>query len=223
VVEESPPKVLASGAASVGINATIVEDLTRAEDFVHRRCGTVFVRQDDPFILEEMGATAPPEEHEYLVCPVLPERVKSIYKIDVLVLDGKVQRHEFARVDTCSSSKLIDAAAVPAEVDVPPCSQPGLTDASRNTIFVEGLARIPLRIGNLQTVLPMYVMKSLQMPILLGTPCVDRYVESIRPQSRQIKLVEGSAVAILNNDDKAAIVRVTELAYLAPLSETVVR
>jgi hypothetical protein len=155
VVEESPPKVLASGAASVGINATIVEDVTRAEDFVHRRCGTVFVRPDDPFILEEMGATEPPEEHEYLVCPVLPEIVKSIYKIDVLVLDGKVQRHEFAGVDTCSSSNLIDAAAVPAEVDLHPCSQRGLTDASRNMIFVESLAMIPLRIGNLQTVLPM--------------------------------------------------------------------
>jgi hypothetical protein len=61
------------------------------------------------------------------------------------------------------------------------------------------------------------------MPILLGTPWIDRYVESIRPQSRQIKLVEGGAVAIFNNHDKAAIVRVTEISYLAPFSETVVR
>jgi hypothetical protein len=82
---------------------------------------------------------------------------------------------------------------------------------------------IPMRIGTLQTVLPMYVMKNLPMPMLLGTPLIDRYVESIKPQNRQIKLVEGRVVAVLNNHDKAAIVRVTEITYLAPFWETVVR
>jgi hypothetical protein len=69
----------------------------------------------------------------------------------------------------------------------------------------------------------MYVMKSLPIPLLLGTPWIDRYVEVIKPQNRHIKLVEGSVVAILNNHDKAAIVHVTDIAYFAPFSETVVR
>jgi hypothetical protein len=114
VVETSPPKVLASDTTSVGINATIVKDMTRGGDFVRRRCVTVFARPDDPFVLEEIGATEPPEENEYLACPVLPEIVKSVYEIDVLVLDGEVQRHVFAGVVTCSLWNLIDAAAVPA-------------------------------------------------------------------------------------------------------------
>jgi hypothetical protein len=83
---------------------------------------TVFARPDDPFVLEKIGATEPPEENEYLACPMLPEIVKSVYNIDVLVLDGEIQRLVFAGVDTYSLPNLIDAAAVPAKVEVRPCS-----------------------------------------------------------------------------------------------------
>jgi hypothetical protein len=86
------------------------------------------------------------------------------------------------------------------------------------------MARLNIRLGDLEHNLSVYVANYLPLTLLLGTSFQRRYVSNISWHQICALLVDCSRVYMIDvTTDKVAVVRDAHQAYLAPMSETIVR
>jgi hypothetical protein len=88
---------------------------------------------------------------------------------------------------------------------------------------VHGVVMLSIRLGEVEDVISTYVVRGLPLPMLSGTPFTNRYVRYIDCQAQLVQMLGGSRVALLEKTDKVARALVSHRAYLAPMSEMIVR
>lgn len=82
---------------------------------------------------------------------------------------------------------------------------------------------MPLITGDVDDILPTYVMETLPMSMLLETPLFDIYMDDVSPQTSSIRFITGHSIALVDHGGKAACVGVARHDFLMPHSETVMR
>jgi hypothetical protein len=128
-----------------------------------------------------------------------------------------------AGIDTCASSNIIARSHVPDGNRIMPTSDPKIKGANCGSLQVVGMVALSMRLGELERDVPMYVSADLSVPLLLGTPFINRCVREIPCYAGVIHLLDGSRLLLLDRVEKAAVVSVAHRAYLPPMSEKVVQ
>ena len=136
-------------------------------------------------------------------------------------------------IDTCGGASVIRRDVLPRSVAITPLEKPvGLQPAQGPKMSVLGTAEVQLKLG--QVTLPpmqLVVADELVLPLILGAPWIDRFVQSISPPERTMTVeYDGVSDEVpcakpspkLGAVTQAGVVRAAEDTVLPPMSETAI-
>jgi hypothetical protein len=139
----------------------------------------------------------------YLTFPAIALDLVETYRVTVLIqLDNK-ELSIVSGVDTCTSGNRINEDRIPPGFEMLPVIQPHFTAANDVPMVVHGMGMLPIRLGEGEDVIPMYLVRGLPLPMLSGTPFTNRYVRYIdcQAQLNLVQMLAGSRVALLEKTD----------------------
>jgi hypothetical protein len=88
-----------------------------------------------------------------------------------------------AALDTAAGAVLVNKAFVPSGAEIfPVTAVPKFVDASGCRLAITGIEYIEVVLGGLITKLKVWVVPMLPVPLLLGTPFLNKYVQAIFPR-----------------------------------------
>ena len=108
-------------------------------------------------------------------------------------------------VDTCSGYNLIARRALPAgwkQLYDAASETPRLAGADESPLQLSGTVALTVRLGNNYYRVQFVIAEKLAVDVLLGTAFIDEHVRAIDVQSRNIPLMRGGAIPILNSRKK---------------------
>jgi hypothetical protein len=125
----------------------------------------------------------------YWTFPAIALDLVETYCVTVLIQLGNKELEIVSGVDTCTSGNMISEDRIPPGFEILPVIQPHFTAANDMPMVVHGMGMLPIRLGEGEDVIPMYLVRGLPLPMLLGTPFTNRYVRYIDCQA-QLNLVQ---------------------------------
>jgi hypothetical protein len=170
---------------------------------------------------------------------ILPLQGADIYKIKVSMsaLGPKTRqmRVTTAALDTAAGVVFLDPVALPQGVTVHGVEEvPKIMDASGRRLSITGAAKLEVTICGLVAQIDAWVVPSLPVSLLLGTPFLYRYTKAILPRDKSVwvrnpETEERWLVSLLSKTDRektgaksTAFLKVAADFCIAPLTEQVI-
>jgi dUTPase len=122
---------------------------------------------------------------------ILTLKGADIYKIKVSISargpKTRQMRVTTAALDTAAGVVLVNPTVLTPGVKVRKVTEmPKITDASGRRLSITGLAELEVTIRGLVAQIEAWVVSSLPVPVLLGTPFLDRYAQAILPREKSV-------------------------------------